>query len=64
MSVSRPLPHDSALMHVAGRAQYIDDIPLPATALHLAIGLSSIAAGRITSMTLDAVRAAEGVVAV
>jgi len=51
-------------MHVAGRAQYIDDIPLPATALHLAFGLSSIAAGRITSMTLDAVRAAEGVVAV
>jgi len=64
MSVSRPLPHDSALMHVSGRAQYIDDIPLPATALHLAFGLSSIAAGRITSMTLDAVRAAEGVVAV
>ena len=29
MSVTTPLPHDAAQMHVTGRAQYVDDIPTP-----------------------------------
>ena len=62
MSVTKPLPHDSAARHVTGAARYVDDIPTPANALHLAFGLSTIARGRITSMDLDAVRAAHGVV--
>ena len=64
MSVGAPLPHDSALMQLAGSARYTDDIPLPAGALHLAFGLSTCAHGTITAMDLSAVRASEGVVAV
>lgn len=64
MSVHKSLPHDSALLHVTGQARYVDDIPTPANALHLCFGQSAIAAGRITQMDLDAVRAAKGVVAV
>ena len=30
--------HDSAHLHVTGRALYCDDIPLPANALHGAFG--------------------------
>ena len=64
MSVGKPLPHDAAALHVMGRARYVDDIPLPAGALHLAFGLSPVAHGRIISLDLAAVRAAPGVVAV
>jgi xanthine dehydrogenase large subunit len=64
MSLGKPLPHDAAPLHVTGTARYVDDIPLPAGALHLAFGLSSIARGQITAMDLTAVRAAPGVVAV
>ena len=64
MSLGKSLPHDSAPLHVTGAARYLDDIPLPAGALHLAFGLSSCAHGRITALDLAAVRAAPGVVAV
>ncbi len=62
--VHRPLPHDSASLHVTGQARYVDDIPAPAGALHLAFGLSTIAHGRITGMDLSTVSMAPGVVAV
>ena len=58
----QPLRHESAHLHVSGEAQYADDIPLPANALHAAIGMSSIAHGRVRSMDLEAVRRAPGVV--
>ena len=64
MSIAKPLPHDAAALHVSGQARYVDDIPLPANALHLAFGMSEVAHGRIVSMDLSAVRAAPGVVAV
>lgn len=64
MSVAKSLPHDAAALHVTGQARYVDDIPLPIGALHLAFGCSAVAHGAITSMDLEAVRAAEGVVAV
>jgi len=64
MTVAKPLPHDSAPLHVAGQARYVDDIPLPADALHLAFGLSTVAHGEIVGMDLSAVRAAPGVVLV
>ena len=64
MSVAKPLPHDAARMHVTGQARYVDDIPVPANCLHLAFGLSTVAHGDITSIDLDAVRAAPGVVSV
>jgi len=60
----KPVRHDSAHLHVTGRAHYADDIPLPANAVHVAFGMSHVAHGRIKSMHLDAVRAAPGVVAV
>jgi xanthine dehydrogenase large subunit len=56
--------HDSAHLHVAGKARYIDDEPEAPHLLHLAFGVSSEARARITGMDLDAVRAAPGVVAV
>ncbi|MEO1780194.1 MAG: molybdopterin cofactor-binding domain-containing protein, partial [Pseudomonadota bacterium] len=64
MSVAKPLPHDAAPLHVTGQARYVDDIPVPSNALHLAFGMAEVAHGKITSLDLDAVRAAPGVVAV
>ena len=64
MSVRKPLPHDAARLHVTGAARYVDDIPTPANCLHLAFGLSEIAAGMLDDLDLEAVRAAPGVVAV
>jgi xanthine dehydrogenase large subunit len=62
--IGAPLPHESAHLHVSGRAHYTDDQPLPAGTLHAAFGNAPIAHGRIKSLDLDAVRAAPGVVAV
>jgi xanthine dehydrogenase large subunit len=56
--------HESAHLHVSGRALYTDDIPLPADTLHAAFGLSAIAHGRIRSLDLAPVLAIPGVVAV
>ncbi len=64
MSVTKPLPHDAAPLHVSGSARYVDDIPTPKGSLYLAFGLSPIAKGKITSIDLSAVKAAEGVVMV
>ena len=57
-------PHESAHLHVAGAAPYTDDLPELAGTLHAALGLSPVARGRITGMSLDTVRALPGVVAV
>src|SRR6266513_1873761 len=62
--VGEAYPHDSAHLHVTGKALYCDDIPLPATALHAAFGISRIAHGRIRELDLAAVIATPGVVAV
>jgi xanthine dehydrogenase large subunit len=64
MSTEPVPPHDSAHLHVSGRANYADDIPLPANVLHGAFGMSSIAHGRVTRLDLAPVKAAPGVVAV
>ncbi len=56
--------HESAHLHVTGRADYTDDLPEPAGTLHAALGLSRCAHGRIAALDLDAVRAAPGVRAV
>lgn len=58
------IAHESAEKHVTGRAEYTDDIREPAGTLHGALGLSTVAHGRITRMDLDAVRSAPGVIAV
>ena len=64
MTIGKSLPHDSAPLHVTGQARYVDDVPLPAGALHLAFGLSTCAHGDILNLDLTDVRAAPGVVAV
>ncbi len=61
--VGEPIQHESAHLHVSGRAVYADDVPLPANALHAAFGISRVAHGRIKSLDLSAVLAAPGVVA-
>jgi len=62
--VRQPLPHDSSRKHVQGTAQYIDDIREPEGTLHVAIGQSPKARGRLISLDVSAVRAVPGVVAV
>ncbi len=62
VGISRP--HESAHLHVAGEADYIDDLPEVAGTLHAALGLSPVARGRITALALERVRALPGVVAV
>ena len=62
--VGEPIRHESAHLHVSGRALYADDVALPPNTLHAAFGISRIAHGRIKSMDLSAVLAAPGVVAV
>jgi xanthine dehydrogenase large subunit len=64
VSVHRPLPHDSAALHVTGAARYADDVGLPAGTLHLAFGLADRARARIVELDLAPARAAPGVVAV
>ncbi len=60
----QPVPHESAALQVTGAARYIDDLPMPADTLHMALGLSGVAHGRIRGLDLAAVRNAPGVVAV
>jgi len=62
VSVAKPLPHDAANLHVAGSACYVDDIPLPEGALHLAFGVSEVAHGRIGGVDLGDVRAIPDVI--
>jgi len=60
VGISRP--HESAHLHVAGEAAYIDDLPELAGTLHIALGLSPVAHGRLVAIDVDAVRAMPGVV--
>ncbi|AJY50543.1 MULTISPECIES: xanthine dehydrogenase molybdopterin binding subunit [Halomonadaceae] len=54
--------HESAEKHVTGKAAYIDDLLLPADALHVALGLSPVAHGTLTQLDLSKVKEAPGVV--
>ena len=62
VGISRP--HESAHLHVAGEATYIDDMPELRGTLHCALGLSPVASGTLTANALDTLRALPGVVAV
>ncbi len=53
--------HDSAVKHVSGSAQYVDDA-IDTDCKHIAIGGSTIAYGKIVSMDLAGVRNSEGVI--
>ena len=60
--VGRDHAHESAHLHVAGTATYIDDLPELAGTLHAALGLSPVAHGRLKGIDLAALRALPGVV--
>ena len=61
-SVGAPIVHDSAELHVSGDAHYTDDLPEPRDTLHMALGVSPMAHGRLDGLDLAAVRSAPGVV--
>ena len=62
--VGQPLPHDSAVRHVRGTANYVDDLPEPQGTVHVAPGAAGAACGLIRSLDLSAVRSFPGVLAV
>ncbi len=62
--VGRDRPHESAHLHVAGEATYIDDIAEIGGTLHAALGLSPVAHGRLLAIDVAALRALPGVTAV
>jgi xanthine dehydrogenase large subunit len=62
VGISRP--HESAHLHVAGAAPYIDDLPELAGTLHAALGLSPVAHGTLRGIDLATLRAQPGVVGV
>jgi xanthine dehydrogenase large subunit len=62
-AVGRALPHDSAHLHVSGRAAYTDDLPEPRGLLHVALGMSSVAHASVRDIDLSSVLACDGVVA-
>ena len=62
--VGASLPHESAHLHVAGAAPYVDDLPELAGTLHAALGLSPVAHGRLVAVDRERIAAMPGVVAV
>jgi xanthine dehydrogenase large subunit len=62
--IGAELAHDSAQLHVAGAAAYVDDIVEPRGTLHAALGKSAKPHARIIAIDTTAVMAAPGVVAV
>ena len=61
-TVGQSLAHDSAIGHVCGSANYIDDIQPPEGCLHLAFALSPQACGKINAIDITAALSAPGVV--
>lgn len=56
--------HDSGPKHVAGTAEYIDDMVEPASTVHAYLALAKRPHARIAGINFDAVKAAPGVVGV
>jgi len=54
--------HESAERQVSGQARYIDDMPEAANIHHVAVGVSPVTTGIITSIDLSQVLASEGVI--
>ena len=63
-AAGQSLPHESAHLHVAGAAPYIDDLPELAGTLHCALGLSPVAHGRLIGVDVATLKAMPGVIAV
>jgi xanthine dehydrogenase large subunit len=63
-SVGKTIPHDSAIGHVTGRADYIDDMPRMVGELLVGFVGSPIAAGTLNSVDTSAACSVPGVAAV
>ena len=63
-TVGKGIAHESAHLHVAGAACYVDDIPEPRGTLYAAIGCSQHAHARILSMDFSRVEEISGVLCV
>ncbi len=64
-TIGKAIAHDSAVLHVAGAAAYIDDIPEPDGTLHVVPGYAKRGtAGKIIELNLVEVRSHPGVIAV
>jgi xanthine dehydrogenase large subunit len=57
----RNLPHDSAVSHVSGKSEYIDDRPLVQGELHLDVFYSPFAKAKIKKLNLENAKSAPGV---
>ena len=64
LAAGKSIPHESANLHVAGTARYVDDIPELAGTRYIGLGLSTQAHARIKSINFDAVTESSGVIAV
>jgi xanthine dehydrogenase large subunit len=62
--VGRDRAHESAHLHVAGEATYIDDIRELDGTLHAALGLSPVAHGKLVAIDVEGLRALPGVTAI
>jgi len=62
--VGRERAHESAHLHVAGEATYVDDIRELDGTLHAALGLSPLAHGVLKGIDVERLRAEPGVLAV
>ena len=60
--MGKPTPHESAQLHLTGKALYIDDIAAPEGCLHAYVGMANVACGLLKRQDLTAVAAADGVV--
>jgi len=62
VAVGAALAHDSAHLHVTGRASYTDDLPEPRNLLHVAVGMSSEPHATLGDIDVSRVLDAPGVV--
>lgn len=60
--VGQAIAHESAIKHVCGNADYVDDLPVPANLVFVATGQSRLPHARITRIDLSRVKIAPGVV--
>ncbi|HUB24335.1 MAG TPA: molybdopterin cofactor-binding domain-containing protein, partial [Tepidisphaeraceae bacterium] len=63
-SVGKDIAHDSAALHVAGKSQFLDDLPPLAGELVAGIVPSPVAHGRVKSLDISAALRVPGVAAV
>lgn len=64
-TVGKSIAHDSAVLHVAGAATYVDDMPEPDGTLHVVPGFAKRGTkGRIIELDLNAVKNYPGVISV